>query len=122
MSSAGKSAEDLAADHVQRAGLRILARNVSCRGGEIDLIAEDRGRIVFIEVRLRRNGRFGGAAASITPSKQRKIAIAAQHWLQTEGRAHANKPCRFDAILFDSLDADRLEWLQAAFETSDLFS
>jgi len=112
----GEAAEALAAAHLERHGLRILARNLRCRGGEVDLIAHDRRSVVFVEVRLRSNSRFGGAAASITPSKQRRVILAAHYWLAGAGRAYASAPCRFDAILLDSLDPARIEWLQGAFD------
>ena len=69
---AGNAAEDLASAHLERAGLRILTRNYRVRGGEIDCIALDGNTLVFVEVRLRRNTRFGGAAASIDGRKQQR--------------------------------------------------
>lgn len=114
----GAAAEALAARHLERHGLTIIARNVRCRGGEVDLIADDGRSLVFVEVRLRKNGRFGGAAASITASKQQRVILAAQHWLAGDGRRHANRACRFDAILLDGLDAARIEWIRGAFDAS----
>lgn len=111
----GVRAERLAEQHLIAHGAKILARNARCKSGEIDLIAEHAGHIVFVEVRLRQNGDFGGAATSITPVKQRRIALAAQFWLQGAGRNYQNRPCRFDAVLLDALDGKRAEWLQAAF-------
>lgn len=112
----GSAAENLAARHLERHGLRVLARNVRCRGGEVDLICLDRGTVAFVEVRLRSNPRFGGAAASITATKRRRVELAARWWLAGAGRAHANRPCRFDAVLLSSLDAAAVEWLRGAFE------
>ena len=114
----GAAAEALAARHLERHGFTIIARNVRCRGGEVDLIADDERSLVFVEVRLRKNGRFGGAAASITASKQQRVILAAQHWLAGDGRRHANRACRFDAILLDGLDAARIEWIRGAFDAS----
>ena len=114
----GAAAEALAARHLERHGFTIIARNVRCRGGEVDLIADDGRSLVFVEVRLRKNGRFGGAAASITASKQRRVILAAQHWLAGDGRRHANRACRFDAILLDGLDAARIDWIRGAFDAS----
>jgi putative endonuclease len=59
-------AEELAARFLERHGLNVLLRNYRCRGGEVDLICRERRVLVFVEVRLRRNASFGGAAASIT--------------------------------------------------------
>lgn len=96
----------------------MVARNVRCRGGEIDLVCLDHGTLVFVEVRLRSNNRYGGAAASITTHKQRRIILAALWWLGGAGMRHAHRPCRFDAILLERLDPNALEWIQGAFDTS----
>jgi putative endonuclease len=104
----GAAAEVLAAEYLTARGLMIVERNYRCRGGEIDLIARDRDTLVFVEVRLRSSTAFGGAAASITPAKRRRIALAARHYLGTLGR---EPPCRVDAILLDALDSKRIEWL-----------
>lgn len=110
----GHDAEQLAADYLSRRGLRIVARNFRCRSGEIDLIAEDGGQTVFVEVRLRRGQAFGGAAASISPEKQRRLASAARYYLAGK----SERPCRFDAILLDALDYSRIEWIRNAFEVA----
>ncbi len=113
----GRAAEDLAAAHLAARGLRPLARNVRCRGGEVDLICLDRGGgIVFVEVRLRRNGRYGGAAESITAAKRRRVLLAAQWWLGGAGRRFLGRPCRFDAVLLDALDDAHIIWLPGAFD------
>ncbi len=109
----GAEAEALAADYLVSRGLRIIGRNFRVRGGEIDLICRDGGTVVFVEVRLRAQGDFGGAAASITSSKQRRLILAARHWLLANGEV----PCRFDCILLDALDIRRVEWLRDAFST-----
>jgi len=109
----GKQAEDLAARFLVKRGLSILARNFRCRGGEIDLVCRDGKAIVFVEVRLRRNPGFGGAGASITPTKQRRIILAAQHYLAAHARA--DNDCRFDCILLDGISENRLDWVRDAF-------
>jgi putative endonuclease len=109
--ASGKLAEALAADYLQTRGLRLLERNYSCRLGEIDLILADGLALVFAEVRLRRNLKFGGAAASITAAKRQRILRAARHYLS--GRPE--RRCRFDVILLDALDPDRIEWIKDAF-------
>ncbi len=68
------------------------------------------GTLVFVEVRARRDASFGGAAASIGATKQRRIRRAAEHYLS--GLA-TWPPCRFDVI---AIDGERIEWLQAAFD------
>ena len=111
MNRAGARAEDLCADLLAGAGLRILARNWRCRLGEIDLVAEDGGTLVFAEVRLRRSASRGGAAESITAAKQARIIAAARAFLR--GRPEAD--CRFDVLLLDALDRGRIEWIRDAF-------
>jgi len=105
----GAAAEALAAQFLQARGIRIVARNYRCRGGEIDIIAREGPTLVFVEVRLRRGNAFGGAAASITAAKRRRLSFAARHYL---GRLGREPPCRFDAILLDSLASERIEWLR----------
>lgn len=111
MNLEGQRAEDLCADLLRRAGLRILARNWRCRLGEIDLVAEEAGTLVFAEVRLRRDARFGGAAESITAAKRARIVAAARLYLA--GRAAV--PCRFDVLLLDALSPARVQWIRNAF-------
>lgn len=112
----GAAAEALAAAHLSAHGLRVIERNVRCRGGEVDLICLDRSHVVFVEVRLRSSARFGGAAESITAAKRRRVLIAAQWWLNGAGRRFRGAACRFDAVLLDALDPDRLTWLPGAFD------
>jgi len=107
--SSGVAAEELAANFLAARGLRVVARNYSCRFGEIDLIAKDGETLVFVEVRLRRGARFGGALASITPAKQRRLVATARCYL---AGLRSEPGCRFDAILLDALDERRIEWLR----------
>lgn len=107
----GAAAEQAAADFLVAQRLKIVARNWRCRLGEIDLIADDRGTLVFVEVRKRSDPRFGDAAASITPAKQAKLIAAAQLYLSTLPRV---PPCRFDAVLIDGNGAPR--WLKHIIE------
>jgi putative endonuclease len=107
----GAAAEQLAADHLQRQGLKLIERNFRVRGGEIDLICRDGKTTVFVEVRLRSRSDFGGAAASITATKQARLILAARHWLLR----HGETPCRFDCILLDGLELKNIEWLRDAF-------
>lgn len=111
--SAGRQAEDLAARFLEKKKLRIIARNYRCRGGEIDLVCRDGKVLVFVEVRLRQSTAFGGAAASVTAIKQRRIILAAQHFLMTN--ALTNDDCRFDCILMNGTSGNDVEWLRDAF-------
>lgn len=107
----GVQAEDLCAALLRKAGLRVLARNWRCRHGEIDLVAEEGGTLVFAEVRFRRNQRFGGAAESVTASKQARLIAAARLYLMRRPESD----CRFDVLLLDSLEAGRIRWIRNAF-------
>jgi putative endonuclease len=110
--AAGARAEDAAADHLRRAGLRLLCRNWRCRYGEIDLVAEDEGMLVFVEVRMRSGaGLFGGARESITAAKRSRIRAAASLYLARNGEAD----CRFDVLLIDAHSGGRIEWIRDAF-------
>jgi len=112
MRTAGIAAEQLAASFLKQQGLVLITQNYHCRFGEIDLIMRDGNILVFIEVRLRSHSGFGGAAESITFSKQRKLIITANHYLQQ----HGDQPCRFDAILMNKADHAHIEWIQHAFD------
>jgi putative endonuclease len=109
----GRQAEELAARFLEKQKLKIVARNYRCRGGEIDLVCRDGKVLVFVEVRLRRNSAFGGAAASVTPTKQRRIIHAAQHFLMAH--ALATPDCRFDCVLLNGVSENHIEWLRDAF-------
>lgn len=113
----GDAAEDSALRYLQRQGLRLLQRNYRTPGrggGEIDLImrAPD-GTTVFVEVRSRASGSHGGAAASISVFKQRRIIFAARHYLS---RLQRMPPCRFDVVL---VEPEGLQWLPAAFDADN---
>lgn len=112
----GDAHEQLAADFLQSHGLTLLAANHRSRFGEIDLIMQDKSVLVFVEVRYRRNTTFGGAALSITPAKQRKIALTALQYLQKKGQS--DMPCRFDVVaVTGGKDSAETEWIQNAFES-----
>jgi len=108
--AAGNHGEERAATYLASRGLAILARNFRTRLGEIDLVARDGDVLVFVEVRLRSSGSFGGALESITPHKQRRIQAAANQFLQ---RVRGSPRCRFDVVL---IEGGEVRWLRAAFE------
>ena len=110
MNWSGARAEDLCAQVLQGAGLRLVARNWRCRHGEIDLIAEEGGTLVFAEVRMRSGGGFGGAAESVTAAKRERLLAAARLYLSRRAEA----PTRFDVFLVDGT-AGRVEWIRDAF-------
>ncbi len=110
----GDAAEDRALQHLQAHGLKLMQRNYRTPGrggGEIDLVMHDfDGTLVFVEVRRRGNAKHGGALASITTGKQRRIVFAARHYLL---KLHTVPPCRFDVV---TVEDDQLQWFRAAFE------
>ena len=112
----GDAGEDAALRYLNAQGLVLVTRNYRTPGrggGEVDLImrAAD-GTLVFVEVRQRASARHGGAAASVGSAKQRRIVLAARHYLL---RLAKLPPCRFDVVV---LDGDEMVWLQAAFDAS----
>lgn len=115
----GDAVEDSALDHLQRQGLRLVARNARARGGELDLVMLDGNALVFIEVRYRAGSGFGGGAASVDHRKRRKLVRAAQVFLLRHPQ-HAEAPCRFDVIdASGDPQAPRLDWLRDAFRADD---
>ena len=114
--SVGAQFEALAAWHLERAGLRVVERNWHSRYGELDLVMRDGEVLVFVEVRYRRDSRFGGGAASVGPGKRAKLVRAAQGFLEAHP-ALARLPCRFDVVAFDGKAvAPTLDWQRAAFD------
>jgi putative endonuclease len=108
----GMAAEQLAATFLAQKGLKLVTENYHCRFGEIDIVMMDAKTLVFIEVRLRTNSQFGDAAASITPQKQQKIRLTAQHYLQQFDDKSA---CRFDVVLMHKTEIQAIEWIKNAF-------
>jgi len=108
----GSGAEKIALSYLQRQRLVLVEQNYRCRFGEIDLIMRDGETLVFIEVRMRTNEKYGGAAASITSKKQAKILRTARYYL-TE--LEIESACRFDALLLSGINGREIEWLRDAF-------
>ncbi|EGF32441.1 Putative endonuclease [Oxalobacteraceae bacterium IMCC9480] len=107
----GDDGEDLALAHLQQQGLQLVERNFLCKGGELDLVMQAGATLVFVEVRRRASADFGGAVASITRSKQRRLVVAAQRYLQ---RYRDPPACRFDVV---AIDGTVITWLQNAFDS-----
>jgi putative endonuclease len=102
--SLGKIGEDLAVAELTRRGYAILERRYRTRHGEIDIVAEDGGTIVFVEVKARATREFGSAAEAITPYKQRRLASMASEYV---ARRHVtDRPCRFDVVAIDEAESD----------------
>jgi putative endonuclease len=115
----GAAGEALAAQRLERAGLRVLARNYRCRGGEVDIVADDQGEIVFVEVRTRRFGGLVGPEESLTRGKQQRLLRAAEHYLQAA--AAADRPWRIDLVAIEvgpSGRVHRVEHLRSVVESA----
>lgn len=111
----GEAFENLAAAYLARHGLRELARNFNARGGEVDLVMRDGTVLVFVEVRYRRDRRFGGAAASIGARKRARLAHAAALFLARHPDC-AHLRCRFDVVALEGDPARPvIEWISGAF-------
>lgn len=103
--------ENKAKKFLKRQGLVFITQNFYCKLGEIDLIFTDpqQDTLVFVEVRYRKKGNFGGAAASITKQKQEKVKKAALFYL---AQRKIEPKIRFDVIAIDGND---INWIQSAF-------
>ncbi len=104
----GLAGEDRALAYLQQQGLRLVERNFLCKVGELDLVMRDGAHLVFVEVRERNSPHYGGAAASISPAKQRRIVRAAKFYLL---RFAKMPPCRIDVV---AIDGERINWMRNA--------
>lgn len=114
----GALAEDIACRFLIDQGLRPVARNFRCRGGEIDLIMQDRACLAFIEVRSRRSTAFVTPGHTVDTRKQRKIIRTAAMFLSRE-RRFANVRVRFDVIAIEGSSVDSITWIRDAFRPDD---
>ena len=106
-----KTAESFLRSH----GLKLLQRNFSSRFGEIDLIMEDDGTVVFVEVKYRKCNRHGSGADAVTFHKQGRISRTAA-WYLVENPHRAEQVCRFDVISIDPQNRDQgVNWIKSAF-------
>jgi putative endonuclease len=110
----GLAYEQMALDYLIDQGLTLQSRNFRCRFGEIDLVMRDRDITVFVEVRYRRTAGHGGALASISQAKARRVALSAQYYQKSQ-RISFEAPIRFDVVALDG-PQPTLRWLKAAFE------
>jgi putative endonuclease len=108
----GAALEALAGAYLERQGLVVIARNLRCRAGELDLVCLEGEVLVIVEVRQRTRSDFGGAAASVTPKKQRKLIRAARYHWQRRPEWHA-RTVRFDVIAVEGDGA--ISWIKDAF-------
>jgi len=112
------ASETLALTFLRRQGMKLLVRNYHCRAGEIDLIVRNDATIVFVEVRFRKNVRYGSPIESVTAAKQARIVHCARHYLMRNPQL-ACCNYRFDIVgirQHGNTSGNQIEWLQNAFE------
>jgi putative endonuclease len=114
----GAVAEQLAAAYLETQGLQVLARNLRCKVGELDLVCLDRGVLAIVEVRQRMRIDYGGALASVDHRKQRKLMRAARYFLLRRA-AWRDFMMRFDVVGVEGLPdgIHRIVWIKDAFRS-----
>ncbi|GMR20760.1 MAG: YraN family protein [Gammaproteobacteria bacterium] len=111
----GVKAEIAARHYLERAGYQFLRKNYRTPYGEVDLIMKNDDTLVFIEVRYRKNGRFGQAEETIGSRKQSKLLASAEHFLQQN--SIGNLGCRFDIVaITGTLRDDNISWIRNAIQ------
>ena len=112
----GAAAERRAAEFLESHGVAIVARNLRCKGGELDLVGLDGPLVAVIEVWQRQRLDYGGALASVTAAKQRKILRATRYLLQ-QNKALRGRRLRFDVIGVHGPPAGThdIVWIKDAF-------
>lgn len=110
----GREGEEIAVEYLKENGYRIVEKNYRSLFGEIDLIAEKDGTIVFIEVKMRNTPYYGPPAAAIDMRKQRRLCRTALDYAFR--RRLTDYPLRFDVV---TIERDRIEVIRDAFEMQD---
>jgi putative endonuclease len=114
----GKSTENQALNFLENRGLIFIENNFRCKCGEIDIVMRDANVIVFVEVRFRRNNRYGSGAETVGRKKQQKIIASASYYLQRNKKL-ARQPCRFDVISMSPgnivSSSNNIDWIANAF-------
>lgn len=109
----GQKYEQHAETFLLKQGIKILARNFYCKGGELDLVGLDQDYLVFIEVKYRQNPNFGHPNEFVSPQKQQRIYRCAQNFLLKHPDLQSH-PMRFDVMAFLNVDTDP-DWTKNAF-------
>lgn len=114
--NAGKRAEDIAATHLLKQGLKLLEQNYHSRFGEIDIITIDKQCLVFIEVRYRKSEKYMSVVETIDKRKCKKIIITSEYYLNQQ-KKYQSYQCRYDVIaITGQLDTPSIEWIKNAFQ------
>lgn len=108
----GQFFETLALQYLQQQGMQLLERNASCRFGEIDLVMTEQACMVFVEVKYRKDNRYGSAAAMVSTAKQQKLRLAAHWYLQQQ---QWRGVARFDVLAIEGEQPYQFSWLKNAF-------
>lgn len=117
----GVRAEQAACEYLRNKGLRLLTSNYHGPRGEIDLVMQDAGTTVFVEVRYRRTSMYGSGVESVDRRKQDKLLATAAHYLQHHPEA-ARGACRFDVVALSpdntecGTGANQVAWITDAFQ------
>ena len=113
--SSGAYWEERARQQIESRGATVIARNYTCRFEEIDVVALDSDRLVFVGVRYRSRSDFGSALASVSPAKQQKVLMTTQIFLASH-EDYCNRYWRFDIIAVDSPRGSvSAQWLKGVF-------
>jgi len=113
--SLGLKSEQQACDYLLQKSLTLIEKNYSVRCGEIDLIMKDKEELIFVEVRSRHKNNYANALESITLSKQKKLRLTAEHYLNKHYQNHP-PACRFDVVAIDLTQTSfNIEWIKNAF-------
>lgn len=112
----GYEMENLACHYLEQQGLQLLLRNYRCKMGEIDLIMRDNQLIIFVEVKYRRQTRFGSSLEAIDMQKRAKLVRTAEYYL-LRNRINSTCQIRFDAITIEHVDHQRkIHWIKNIIE------
>ena len=113
----GQQAEEMACHYLSEQGLKVLCRNFRSPRGELDVIMEDGDIIAFVEVRYRKQTRFGSGAESVNHTKQAKLIATALYYLQKHPK-YNNRPTRFDVVsITQPMQQAGIDWIKDAFQS-----
>lgn len=112
----GKQKEELAAEFLACQGVKITEYNFACKVGEIDLIGLDKGYLIFVEVKYRKNTDYGYPEEAVSKNKRRKIVLVSGYY-RMQKRYGDNVPVRFDVV---SILGDKIHWVKDAFSYDDI--
>lgn len=112
----GKITENFTCEYLISQNLTFIDHNFHSKYGEIDLIMQDGDTYVFVEVKYRRNNNYGGSLVAVSHSKQKKLHLCAQYYLQQKQLNEYNTPCRFDIVALEGdIQNPNINWLKNAF-------